>query len=148
VRKLMCSGVVVLGLSGALAFGQDIQTRSKTKITVEEGREVTVTGCVSRSAEGAFRLSHVANEDGALGSYTLVGEDADDLEDLVGHRVEVKGKAADKGTGKVEIESRSEVDDGVGDTRKRESKTEVEGDLHGLPFLGVKSVRSLASVCP
>lgn len=146
MRKLICS-IVVLGLSGTMAYGQTIEKKSKTKITVEDGKDVTVIGCVSRSAEGAFTLTQVANEDGALGTYTLVGEDADDLEELVGHRVEVKGKAADRGTGKVKIESKSEVDAGAGDSRKRESKTQVEGDLQGLPFLGVKSVRSLASVC-
>lgn len=148
MRKLMCSGIVALGITGAIAYGQDVEKKSKTKLTVEEGKEVTVTGCVLRSAEGTFTLSHVAGVDGAMGSYTLVGEDADDLEELVGHRVEVKGKAADKGTGKVKIETKSEVAAGAGDARKRESKTEVEGDLHGLPFLGIKSVRSLASVCP
>lgn len=147
MHKLICT-IVALGMSGAMAYGQDIEKKSKTKITVEDGKDVTVTGCVSRSAEGGFTLTHVASEDGALGTYTLVGEDADDLEELVGHRVEVKGKAADRGSGKVKIETKSEVNAGAGDSRKRESKTEVEGDLHGLPFLGVKSVRSLASVCP
>lgn len=148
MRKLMCSGIVALGLSGAVAYGQDIESKSKTRITVEEGKDVTVTGCVARSAEGALTLTHVASGEGALGSYTLVGDDAEDLEEMIGHRVEVRGKAADKGSGKVKIETKSEVDTGAGDARKRESKTEVEGDLHGLPFLGVRSVRSLASVCP
>ena len=80
-------------------------------------------------------------------SYILATDDRDDLEDKVGHRVEIKGKAADKGSGKVKIESKSEVEAG-GDTRKRESKTEVEGDLQGLPYLGVKSIRTIATVCP
>jgi hypothetical protein len=79
----------------------------------------------------------------------LVASDEDaDLDDHVGHRVEVKGKAADKGSGKVKIESKSEVESTSGDKKKRESKTEVAGDLDGLPFLGVKSIRTLATVCP
>jgi hypothetical protein len=140
--------IVALGLSVAMASAQDIERKSKTRITVEDGKAVTLTGCVARSAEGGFLLSHVAGKGGALGSYTLVADDEDDLEDLVGHRVEVKGKAADKGNGKVKIETKSEVEARSGEARKRESRTEVEGDLHGLPFLGVNSIRSLATVCP
>ena len=35
-----------------------------------------------------------------------------------------------------------------GDKSKTTSKAEVKGDLKGLPYLGVKDVRMLASVCP
>jgi hypothetical protein len=108
---------------------------------------MTLTGCVTRGADGSFMLSNAAGKDGALGTYILAAKDEDDVEDRLGHRVEIKGKAADKGSGKVKIESRSEVATN-GDTRKRESKTEVEGDLKGFPFLGVKSIRTIATVCP
>lgn len=145
----LISGIAVAVLaSGVVALGQDVDRRSKTKITVEDGKDVTLTGCVQRAAEGGFVLAHAAGKDGALGSYVLVGEDADDLDDHLGHRVEVKGKAADKGDGKVKIEARSEVESAAGDKKTRQSRTEVEGDLDGLPFLGVKSIRTIATVCP
>jgi hypothetical protein len=149
--KLMCAVAVALGLAAA-APAQDVEKKSTTKITVEDGREITVTGCVARHGEDGLVLTNAANEDGVLGSYTLVADadDDDEIEDLdehVGHRVEIKGRAADKGSGKVKIESKSEVDAG-GDLRKREAKTEVEGDLQGFPFLGVREIRMLASVCP
>ena len=151
VTKLMFAVAVALGLSVA-ATAQDVEKKAKTKITVEEGKEITVTGCVARQGDDRFVLTHAANKDGAVGSYTLVADDDDDdefeeLEEHVGHRVEIKGKAADKGSGKVKIESKSEVEAG-GDTRKRESRTEVEGDLQGFPFLGVKELRMIAAVCP
>ena len=57
----------------------------------------------------------------------------------MGQRVEIKGKAADKGNGRINVET---------DNGKTETKSEMKGDLSGLPFLGVKSVRMLASVCP
>lgn len=151
MAKLMCGVAVALALTvGAAA--QEVKKESKTKITVEDGREITVTGCVARSGEDRYVLTHAANKDGELGSYTLVADDDDEdeyeeLDDHVGHRVEIKGRAADKGSGRVKIESKSEVEVG-GDTRKRESKTEVEGDLQGYPFLGVQEIRMLASVCP
>jgi hypothetical protein len=152
VAKLMWTLVIALGAWSGLAYAQDVERKSKTKITVEDGKEVTVTGCVARQGEDGFVLTQVTSKDGALGSYTLVADDDDDdefeeLEDHVGHRVEIKGKAADKGSGKVKIESKSEVEAG-GDSRKRESTTRVEGDLQGFPFLGVKELRMIAAVCP
>jgi hypothetical protein len=147
VSRLIYAGVIALVSASAVASAQDVERKSKTKITVEDGKDVTVTGCVARGADGNFHLTNAAGKDGAVGTYILAAEESDDLDDKVGHRVEIKGKAADKGSGKVKIKSKSEVEVG-GDTRKRESKTEVEGDLQGLPFLGVKSIRSIASVCP
>ena len=145
MRRLIYSLLIALSAT-ALVAAQDVERKAKTKITVQDGKDVTLTGCVARSAEGGFVLTHAAGKDGAAGTYVLAA-DEDDLEDHIGHRVEVKGKAADKGDGKVKIESKSEVESG-GDTRKRESKTSVEGDLQGLPFLGVKSIKTLATVCP
>jgi hypothetical protein len=125
-------------------------TKTKTKITVEDGKDVTLTGCVARSHEGNFMLTNGTGKDGVEGSYMLVanGDELDDIKDHVGHRVEVKGKAADRGDGRLKIETESEVRNGEGDRKKRESTTSVEGDLVGLPYLGVKSVRMVASVCP
>ena len=152
MAKLMFAVAAALSLTGVLASAQEVERKSKTKITVEEGREITVTGCVARRGDDGYVLTHAANQEGDLGSYTLVADedDEDEFEDLakhVGHRVEIKGRAADKGSGRVKIESKSEVEAG-GDTRKRESKTEVEGDLQGFPFLGVQEIRMLATVCP
>ena len=146
MKKLIGAVVATLILTGMTSGAQE-SGKSKTKISVEDGREVTLTGCIERSAEHGFVLNRAAGRDGAAGSYLLVGEDAEDLADHVGHRVEVKGKAADQGGGKLKIESKSEMESASGDRRKRESKTEVEGDLEGLPYLGVKSVRTLATVC-
>ena len=148
MQKLIYAALVSVVACGAVGFAQDIERKSKTRITVEEGRDVTLTGCVTRSLEGEYVLSHAAGKDGALGTYTLLADDNDGFDDRVGHRVEVTGKAADKGSGKVRIESTSEVKSGSGEKRKRESKTEVEGDLKGFPFLGVKSIRTLATICP
>lgn len=152
MAKLMWTLVIALGAWSGLAYAQEVERKSKTKITVEDGKEITVTGCVARQGEDRLVLTHAANKDGELGSYTLVADDDDedefeDLDEHVGHRVEIKGRAADKGSGKVKIESKSQVEAG-GDTRKRESTTQVEGDLQGFPFLGVKEIRTLATVCP
>jgi hypothetical protein len=76
----------------------------------------------------------------------LAATDDDSLDDIdkhVGHRVEITGKAADQGKGKIKVETKTE-----GTTGKTESKSEVKGDLKGLPFLGVKSLKMIATVCP
>jgi len=133
-------------LCAAVAVAQD-DPKSKTKVKVEDGKDLTVTGCVARAPGGGFTLTNVAGKKGTLGDYTLAvagGHDAfDDLDDHVGHRVEIEGRAADQGKGKIEVETKSE-----GTSGKTESKSAVKGDLKGLPYLGVKSLRMIASVCP
>ena len=138
--------VVALMLCCGLAAAQDVDRKSKTKVKVEDGKTLTVTGCVERAAEGGYLLTNVTGKDGVLGSYVLARGDDDAIDDLakhVGHRVEITGVAADKGKGKLKVETKTE-----GTAGKTESKSEVKGDLKGLPFLGVKSLRMIASVCP
>ena len=56
--------------------------------------------------------------------------------------MEIKGKAADRGDGKVKIESK------VGTTGSETAKTttEMKGDMSGMHLLGVKSVKRLSIV--
>ena len=145
MRKLGYALVAVV-FAGGLATAQEIQQKSQTKISVEDGKNVTVTGCVQRGADGGFMLTNAAGKQGSLGSY-LLAADADDLDKHLGHRVEIEGKAVDQGKGKLKIETKNESRTGDGEKVKTESKGEVKGDLKGLPYLGVKSIRMIASVC-
>ena len=130
-------------LAGGLVLSA--QDKPKTKVIVEDGKEMTVTGCVTRNADGGLAITHTAGKDGAVGSYILArlgssdDDELDSLKDHVGHRMEIKGKAADKGDGRLKIET---------ENKRTESRSEVKGDLDGMPFLGVKSSRMLATVCP
>src|SRR4029450_4424362 len=118
-------------LTATVAAAQDAKTR--TNVTVKDGKEITVTGCVERNPNGEYVLTNVAGKDGAVGSYILAkGGDSDALEDLdkhVGHRMEIVGKAANRGDGKIEVETKSENKRG-----KTETNAEVDGDLDGLSF--------------
>jgi hypothetical protein len=58
-------------LATAVAGAQDTKEKIKTKVEVEDGKTITVTGCVGRGAEGGFTLTNVAGKDGPLGSYAL-----------------------------------------------------------------------------
>lgn len=146
MHKLV-SFVGAMCLALGIASAQDLEKKTQTKVSVEDGKTVTVTGCVQRTADGEYMLTNVANKDGALSSYVLAA-DGEDLGKHVGHRLEVTGKAADQGKGKIKVETKNESKVGDGDKAKTESKSEVKGDLKGLPYLGVKSVRMIASVCP
>ena len=149
MRKLLCAALVSVMAAGASVLAQDEVKKSKTSMSIDSGKDITVTGCVVRSGD-EFSLTNAAGKKGAVGPYILVadGDDRDDLAKHVGHRVEIKGKAADQGDGKVTIKTQREIKTDDGDTKKSESTTKVKGDLDGLPFLGVKSVRMLATVCP
>ena len=126
------------------------QGDTKSKIEIKDGKQVTVTGCVAPSAGGkdaGYVLTHVADKKGALPDYTLVGKDNDDLEKHVGHRVEIEGLAADRG-GKVEIETKSKTNVEHGKDQESHTKSTIKGDMPGMTFLSVKSLRMLAAVCP
>jgi hypothetical protein len=139
---------VALSFATLLASGQQQQTETKSKVTVKDGKSVEVTGCVAPAAsDHKFILTHVADKKGALHSYMLVGE-ADDLAKHVGHRVQISGKATDRGDAKVEVETKTKTTDSHGDDKESHSKSTVEGDIAGLPFLGVESVKMIAAVCP
>jgi hypothetical protein len=143
---------LAVALSAAAAAAQDGDKKSSTRIVVEDGEEMTVTGCVQRTPEGGYSLTNAAGKKGAVGSYMLATtddeKDLDDLDKHLGHRVEIVGKAADKGKGRIKVLTKSESAKPEGGKAKTESRSEVKGDLAGLPFLGIKSFRMMASVCP
>jgi hypothetical protein len=145
--------VVLAGTAAAAAAQhQHPHGKSSTLIVVEDGNEMTLTGCVRRTPEGNYSLTNAAGSKGAVGTYLLAvtddEEDLDELEEHLGHRVEVKGKAADKGKGRIKVHTKSESKKPEGGKARTETTSEVKGDLEGLPFLGIKSFRMLASVCP
>ena len=118
---------------------REIETKSKT--TVKDGKEVTVTGCVARAedARSQYMLTNVADKGGAVHSYLLVS-DSDDFSKLIGQRVQIEGTVADSHHGKVEIKTETKVDGPGKDTH---SKVEGKG-----PYLGVKHVKKIAASCP
>jgi hypothetical protein len=127
-------------VAGAVTLGaQSSKTTTKTKIEVKDGKDVKVTGCVESDANGGFVLTHVADKGGALHRYMLVS-DSDDFSKVIGHRVQIEGKVADRDNGKVEIKSETKVDGAGKDTS---SRSEGSG-----PYLGVKHMNSIAASCP
>lgn len=146
-RWLFSAAMLALAAAGMHAQSTELKRKSETKIEVKEGKQVTVTGCITaQPGENGFALANVSDEEGELGNYLLVG-DVDDLDEHLGQFVEIKGRVADGDKGKVEVRTRTEIErDGQKDST-RKTKTEVEGDLSGLPFLAVEKVKMLRPGC-
>lgn len=135
--KLICA---TFGLAAICAVGLGAQsgtTTTKTKVDVKDGKDITVSGCLENNPGGGYMLTTTS---GSM-KYAIVTDD--DLAKHVGHRVELKGKAADKGDGKVKIEST--VKSGDGD--KAKAKTEMKGDMAGMHYLGMKSLKMISTSC-
>ena len=135
--KTICAA---FGLAAMCAVGlgaQSATTKTKTKMEVKDGKEITIGGCLEKNPGGGYMLTTTT---GAM-KYALITDD--DLSKHVGHRVEVHGKAADRGDGKVKIESTS----GKGDD-KTKAKTEIKGnDMSGMHYLGMKSLKMISTSC-
>jgi hypothetical protein len=133
--------ISAFGLAAMFAVGLGAQsgtteTKTKTKIDVKDGKEITVSGCLASNPSGGYMLTTARGEQ----KYALVTDD--DLSKHIGHRMEIKGKAADRGDGKVTIEST-----GTSGSDKTKVKTELKGDSPDMNYLGVKSVKMISKSC-
>jgi len=139
--KRLISAVTLSVLGCAVAVTAQTGTserKEKTKIEIKDGRDVTLTGCLERSSG---MTNYVLTDEVGDLRYAVVTDD--DLGRYVNRRVEIKGRAADRGDGKVKIERRTEGTSG----RETESKVEAKGDTTVLPYLGLKSIKDVGRSC-
>jgi hypothetical protein len=137
--KKIYSAFAIAALCTVGAAAQSGTTQTKTKVEVKDGKDIKVNGCLASNPAGGYILT---NANGNL-KYELITDD--DLSKHVGHRMEIEGKAADKGDGKVKIES--SVESG-GTDAKSKTETEMKGsDMAGMRYLGVKSVKMISATC-
>src|SRR3954466_13845985 len=85
--------VAAISAVGLGAQSATTETKTKTKIEVKDGKDVTVRGCLAPNPAGGFMLTTTSGDM----KYALITDD--DLSKDVGHRLEVKGKAAARGGG-------------------------------------------------
>jgi hypothetical protein len=144
----LCFVALCAAAVGAQTTAQTTETENKSKIAVKGGKDIEVTGCIEPSAaDSRYMLTHVADKTGARHSYMLVSDEAD-LSKHVGHRVQISGRAADQGDATIKMETTTKRKTDSGDDKETHSKSEVRGDLSGVPFLSVKSVKMIAAACP
>lgn len=130
-------GIVAMGVAGVGAQSVTKAQTSTTTINIKDGKRITVVGCVARNPGGGFMLTEP--DTGGM-KYALVTDD--DLAGYVAHRAQVVGKVTDQGDAKMKIESKV-----VGTTGETKVKTEVKGDLVGLHYLGLKSIKPVPGTC-
>jgi hypothetical protein len=142
---------MAIGLAGMCAAGlaaqtQETQTTTKTKIEIKGGKNVTVIGCLERRPGGDYVLASV-RDNGRLehSRYALVT--SQDLSKHVGERVEIRGKAVTNGDGKVSVESQTKTEVEHGKDQETKTKSEGTSGAFDLPFLGVRSLKTLSSSC-
>ena len=58
----LCYTALAVVLATGLVTAQNGDNKSKMKVKVDDGKTVTVTGCVERAAEGGYRLTNVAGK--------------------------------------------------------------------------------------
>jgi len=145
-RTAVAISIAAICAAGLHAQSQETKTTTTTKVETKGGKDVTVRGCIERSANGDYTLTNVRGRSSMSPSrYALVS--SVDLSTHVGHRMEIHGKSVMNGDGKVVVESttKTEVEHG----RDQESKTRMEGTTGALdtPVLGVKSMKTLSGSC-
>jgi len=145
--KRTALALCIAAASSLGVMAQEAKTKEETKISIKDGTDVKVTGCVSPDpVHGGFLLTSVADKSGALHNYMLV-TDNDDLSKHVGHRVQIDGRVTDRGDGKVKVEKKVETKVKGDDDHETKTKSEVSGDQMA-PYLGVKSLKMIAASCP
>lgn len=149
MRTVMLGAAIAIASTMGLA-AQSTKVQSESEIDVKKGEKVEVTGCLERSASGAFVLTLVEDEENAEGmspAYFLVGEE-DALEDHLGHLVRIEGKATDKGDdAEIEVRTKTKVEREDADDRETESETRLQGNLAHVPYLGVQDIEMIRSTC-
>jgi len=148
MRTILSGFMVALFVAGVA--GAQTTVEREAEIEVKDGDDVTLTGCLERHPDptGAtkFQLTNVADEDGRVSSYLLVDEE-DELEEHVGHLVEIEGKAADREDGRIRVDTRTKVEREDAPDTTTKTTEETAGDLTGVPILDVDDVRMIRPTC-
>jgi hypothetical protein len=147
--------IVAVGCASMLQVATRAQTsesKTKTKVKAEHGQTVTYTGCLQTGTETrTYILQNVVPVErtettGTAGTmtttttYALVPERTVELQEQVGHKVEVTGVLIPAGKGKTKYEAETK-------SKGSEEKTKGEVERGSMPQLKVVSVRPLAQSC-
>ena len=139
-------GLAMVSAAALSAQTQETKTTTKTQVELKGGKNITVIGCLERRENGDYQLTNIRDVRGMDPSrYALVTDD--DLAKHVGERVRIEGKTVSAGNGKVSIKSESKTEVEHGKDVETKSRTEGTTGALEMPFLGVKSLKTISSSC-
>jgi hypothetical protein len=139
-------GLTAMCAAGLTAQTQETKTTTTTKIEIKGGKDVTVIGCLERGPNGDYMLTDVRkNRRLNVSGYSLVTRE--DLSKHIGERVKIQGKSVADGNGKVLAESKTKTEVENGKDQETKSTVEATSGTFNMPFLGVKSMKTLSSSC-
>lgn len=146
--------------TGAVAAGQDTKSTKDTTVKSDNGKVITMTGCVMIGGATNFLLANITpehdkNDKTALsvgGSYSLVEREGLDLSSYIDHQVELTGvivPAATKGDhdDKIKIKETTKVEPASGSDKKSSAATTVKVARGPANQFLVASVKTLAPTC-
>ena len=159
MRRIISGCLCALVLLVIDASAQNGNVTSDTKVTSDNGKVVTMVGCVMIGGGTNFMLANITSETGKNdevtahtgGPYALVERDGLDLGPYIGQKVELKAvsvPAATKGDrdDKIRIEQPSKP--GVANAgKKSNAATTVKVTRGAMPQFLVASVKMLAPHC-
>jgi len=137
---------LILGLPGAA------QEQDQTKIKAEHAQTTTFTGCLQTgTAAKTYILDKViaaksteivgtSGEKAIVTKYQLVPAEQVELEEHVGHKVEVTGVLIPPGKGEAKIKTETKLPG-------QEEKTEAKIEKGAAPQFRVVSIKQLADTC-
>ena len=162
--KRLITGTVLALACGVGLSAQSAKVKSETEVSVKDGKNVTVTGCLERAVSGTgFVLTSTEGKDVESRHYLLVGKDdamvnQNDFDKAL-KRIDVEtsdyymlgyyssNPDPTRRTRKVEVKTKTKVERENADDKETESKTQMQGDLADVPYLGVKSVKTIRESC-
>ncbi len=144
--KLGYSLIAVLAAC-SLGAAQELEKKTQTKVSVR-GWPRDHCYRVHRAKRGRWLHVDARREQGGPARQLppRVGRRRSERPRRPSRRDQRKGSRS--GEGRIKVETKNESKVGDGDRSKTTSKAEVKGDLSGLPYLGVKSVKMIARACP
>ena len=145
-RSVVAIGLAAICAAGVNAQTQETKTTTKSKIEIKGGKDVAVTGCLERGANGDYMLTQV-RENPRLDPSRFALVTDEDLSKDVGKRVRIEGKTVANDKGKVSVETKTKTDVENGKDQETKTKVEATGGAFDMSFLGVKSLKVLSPSC-
>jgi hypothetical protein len=147
----------------ASASAQDTKIKTETTVKADNGKVMTMTGCLTAAGGGAFVLGNIEEHGksksdretvgtSGLSPYALTPREGLDLGPHIGQKVEVTGvlvPAAKNGDhdDKIQVTEKTRIEVEDAPDKKDERKTEVKVQRGPVDQFMVASVKDLRTAC-